>query len=384
MDDRSAGTAPPAGDPAVPVWGRSPGESTAFPGPSTVGPSPARPAASRPGTTAAPGASVAPAAPPSPWRPVDAPTTATPVVPSPADPPRVPVVASTTSPSGLPAAPPAPGRAGRGGVGVLAIVLLLAAAVVVVPAVTALWVRSTARSSSAWQDALGPLHDDPDVTGPLAEDITDRLQDETDVDIREADVADVIASSSFDQAWRDAVGEAHGQSVAMLDGERTEEVYLPLGELAAALEDEGIPVQDVDDTDVVVIEGRYADQVRDSGRLMDRMALILPVAALLLGAAGFAAARNRLRAAAILGVAITVLAGVSLLVTLTVPGAIADAVATDDVREPVGAVTDALTSRLLVMLVIVAVVGLVLAVGALVGERVKRSNQPPPVAWPGA
>lgn len=299
----------------------------------------------------------------------------------------VPVVPRTEVP--LPAASPAKaGPTARGGAGAVATICLLAASLLLVPGLSLAWARSTIHDRAGWQDRLGDLNERPDVSKPLAQHLADVLSDDPSLEpaiAREART--VIERSSVTNQWRNTVGQVHDQAMGMASGERSGDATIDLGWVVDELESEGVELQPgAEDRadDVVVIEGRYADRIHGLSRLLDRGTIVLIVLGLALVAVGLRFSRNRLRAVAILGVAVAVVAGVSVGVTTVLPAAIIGATTSaPETRDVVREVTDTTLSGLVVLLVVTLLVGVVTAVAGFVLERRRRGLQPPPVAWPG-
>lgn len=311
--------------------------------------------------------------------------------------PAVPQAHVTRGPGPTPASATASipkSRGPRGGVGLGSMILLLVAAILTVPAVSTWWVRSTVRSPGAVEDLASTLHRDQDLADSLAETIATSLVGKSNVDDVHPDemadlrdsISDGITDASFDQSWRRAVRNAHRGAVSVMDGRRSSNVYLELDELADRLERDGFHLDPEPDSKfhVIVLKDDYSGQVRSTSQLIGRLAWMLPLGSLAALLAGVAWAKNRVRGVAIYGVALAVVAAISVLVTAVVPGAIVSAATTDSVRSAVLSVVDAAAGNLVKVLVVVLVVGLGAAAVALLVERQRRLHQPPPVAWPGA
>lgn len=370
------------------------GGGGAFPPPSTT-PPPAGPGGRPPQPGAGPAGWQAPT--PGPNSNPGGSADTTQVLNLPPAPGAVPQVPVARPPEAMPAPVPAPipkSRGPRGGVGLGSMILLLIAALLTVPAVTSFWLRSTMRSTGAVEGMAAPLHRDSDLADSLGETIAASLVGKNNLDdVHPRDLADLedaisegITDPSFGRSWSRAVEDAHKGAVSVMDGKSRSTVYLDLSDLIGHLERRGIYIDRDQESrfEVIVLKDDYAGQVRSSSQLIGRLSWMLPVLSLLALGGGVAWAKNRVRGVAIYGIALAVVAGISVLVTAFVPGAVVSAVTTDSVRNAVRSVVDAAAGNLLKVLVVVLIVGLVAAAVALVLERQKRLHQPPPVAWPGA
>lgn len=265
-----------------------------------------------------------------------------------------------------------------------------------VPAVAAVWLDSTVVDTEGYVDTVGPLAADPAVqdavaarladrveaavgrSGPL----TDRLRERIEEQVR-----GVIASDRFATAWTEANRIAHRNVVAVLTGDDGDGVVtligdtvtLQLGAIAAPLQERlavaGVPLPErltAADTQVALLQSDHLPAAREWLARIDRLGRWLPVAAVVLLAAGVLLARNRPRASAVAGggVGLAMLALVAGLALARPP--YLDALPPTVDPDAAAVVFDQLVSPLRSSALVVLAAGLVICLAAAVATRLTK------------
>jgi hypothetical protein len=274
----------------------------------------------------------------------------------------------------------------------VALVLLLVGCLMVPVATVGWWVRDTVVPTDSYVATVAPLATNKAVvaavedrlvaqtmqsvdrvdqlTGPLVRPRVERL-------VRTA-VQRVVEDPAFAEAWRAANRVAHDQLVAVLSGdssavrvEKDSTVDLRLATLATAIRQElvdaGVPLADaLPQVQATFPIGKAEDlaRARQVYTLLDRWGRLLPLAALVLIAAGLLVARRRSRALA--WTAVGSLLGLGVLAVGLVVGRFVylDAIPSGISRPAASAVFDTVTASLRHDMVLVAVAALVALVAA--------------------
>jgi hypothetical protein len=227
----------------------------------------------------------------------------------------------------------------RGGRGrrVGAKVLLVLGCVVLLVANVVVWARLTALDTDRFVAAVGPLSSDRELTDALAVELTDRILEQVDVRQRvEAALSDdnplvvsiasrlartlvedalrtVMASEQFDRVWTTAVREAHERALQVIDGAdgsvaiRVTDV---LQDADDVLSDRGLDV--IDSTtiqridDIVVTSSERLQQVQQGVSTLRTLAVVLPVATVVLLGVAVLLAVDRRHMLALVGVGVAV------------------------------------------------------------------------------
>ncbi len=264
-----------------------------------------------------------------------------------------------------PAVPSAPeaSRPPRGGAWrpFVSVVLILVGALLAPVAVVATWMHDEVADTDRYVQTVAPLADDPAVQAAIVQSVTDEIFERLDVEgltqqvvdalsarglapraasalsalsqplangVRsfvEDQVARVVASDTFKQAWEAANREAHEQMVLALTGSSRGAVEVSGGtvrvNLAAVidtvkqrLEDSGFALASRIPTvqaEFVVMQSADLAKAQRAFRLLDTLGWLLPVAAIGFLAAGVGVARSRRRA--LVGASLGVVAALVLL-----------------------------------------------------------------------
>lgn len=287
--------------------------------------------------------------------------------------------------------------------------LIVAAALVVVGASLALWLRTTALDSQRWADTVAPLPAEEPVADALAGFIVGETVDEDQLrrlsellpdefgslprtgaaplrNLAQEVAAQVIASPAFGRVWTLANRAAHRAALAALDGEQapalTEDgaVVIDLSPAIAPLREElmaiGIrpPERPAGDGrfEVLTVDERSA--AARLVRVLRDAALVLPLLALALAAAAILIHPRRPTAIAWTGVAVAI-AGLVTLAGLRVARAESAAAITAVDAAVVDAVADAVARGLVDQSLILAVAGALVALcGAAIGRARARGT----------
>lgn len=267
----------------------------------------------------------------------------------------------------------------------LAAVLGLLAVLVTTVGVSAIWGRNQILDTDRFLESVTPLAEDPAIQDDLADKVADVIADKIEEAApRLPDVRSIVSlqahafmrSDAFVQAWVGLNRVGHEQLVKVLTDEDGT-IELDLDSIVAAVREQvaeagleivaSLPHINLV-VDVAEVDG--IDTARSGVNVLDKVANVLPFAALLLLGLTIAAARRRWRAGAILAGAITV---VSLLFTAGVflgaqvaSAKVPESVASEDaVHAYYGHLTALLRNGYLTL----AVVAAVLWVGCLVINR---------------
>ncbi|SEE72998.1 hypothetical protein [Jiangella alba] len=272
---------------------------------------------------------------------------------------------------------------------VLAGVLLTVGCLVAIPATVAVWLDSVVNDTDGYVDTVGPLAADPAVQNAVTTRVTDRVMSAVGGSGPAADrlrarveeqVGAVVAGDRFATSWTEANRAVHGRVVALLTSDeddgmlavRDDTVTVRLGAVVTAVQDRlvaaGIPAADrltAGDADIVVLQSEHLPTARDWLARIDRLGTWLPVAAIVLLAAGVALARNRLRATAAAGIGLAVGMLALVVVPLVVRSRYLGTLSPTADRDAVSAVYDQLVDPLRTMSATLLLAGLALALAPL-------------------
>lgn len=207
----------------------------------------------------------------------------------------------------------------------LAVVVALSAVVVSTVGVTAVWGRNQVLVTDRYLESVTPLASDPVIQGEIADKVTDALTRRIETAAPGLDgVRPVVSlaahgfveSDEFASAWEVLNRQGHRQLVTVLT-DRDGRVQLDLSSVVEAVRtlvaEAGLRVVTAIPPITLVVDladVQGIDRARSAVNLLDDVANLVPLVAVLLLGLAVVAARRRLRAAAWLG---GVLAGVSLL-----------------------------------------------------------------------
>lgn len=219
---------------------------------------------------------------------------------------------------------------------IVATALIVVGCVLAPVSVLAVWVHNTLLDTDQYVDTVGPLVDKPAVQDALANRITNAVISGADLEDRIADtlperaqaaapfiaqgargvvndVADrVVSSDQFATLWENVNRRAHTQVVALLEGKGTKRVSTESGKVVLQLgpvldrvrrelDDRGITF--FDDarkgrvpSSIVLIDSDGLKKAQNGVELLDKLAVALPIATVLLLAGGILLARDRRRA----------------------------------------------------------------------------------------
>lgn len=302
---------------------------------------------------------------------------------------------------------------------VLSIILVAVGSILLVPAVAAAWLDGVVTDTDRYVDTVSPLIDDPAVQRAVTNRVTDEVVTRMDIpellrdtaaELSERDrlpraaaaleglaepiasgfedwlhgqVAAVVRSERFAELWAAANRAAHQQLADVMTGDDNRDavevsggtVSLELGPVVAAvkerLADRGVGIAERIPTIEAQIELVHAERISTARRafgLIDKAGWWLPVAALVLIAAGVLLARSRRRALFQAGLgAIVAMLVLALTLALARPLYL-DALPSEVDPDAAGAVFDQVVSFLKSTLRVVLVLGLIVtAIAFLTG-----------------
>ncbi|WP_055700836.1 MULTISPECIES: hypothetical protein [Streptomyces] len=269
--------------------------------------------------------------------------------------------------------------------GVLSVVLLVLACLLVPLGALSTWAKYEIGDRDNYVATMAPLAGDGAVRGAVADAVTDSVMKEIDVGplqgTVESFVRDAVESftetAAFRTAWDAANRAAHDAVQSALNDDTNSEVTIDLApitqQIKQQLVDDGVPFASripVKHTEVTIMRSNDLGNLRQAFHALQTAGIWLPVAAVLLAAAGLWLAPRRRGAA--LGTALGAALGAAvLLVAVAVGRSLAlDDLPEDISRDAAGAVYDALTGTLRTTGWTVGAVALVAALGTwLTGRR---------------
>lgn len=191
------------------------------------------------------------------------------------------------------------------------------------PAVVAYAIATDIGDRDQYLEAVGPLADDPEIQGAVADLVRERLTAQLPEPARELvdpRVDALVAGEEFRQAWIGVNEEAHPQLLAMLREEPGpldlvgDAVVLDLAPLSAQLRDrlvaEGVPLADrIPDLEgsVTLVSRDGVHQVAPIFALLEDFRILLPVIAIVLLAGGIALSARRGSTMIVAGIGLAVM-----------------------------------------------------------------------------
>ena len=273
--------------------------------------------------------------------------------------------------------------------------LLVVGCVVLLLANLTVWLRLTALDTDRFVRALAPLADDPQLDDGLAVALTDRILTRVDVQARveaalpndnplvvatvtrlarslvQDTLRNVLASDAFSTIWTEALERTHRRALQVIDG-ADGSVALQLTDVLtradAALQERGLDLIDsstIDEVGQVVIA--RSDQVQTAGQAVDTLrtlAVVLPVAALVVLALAVVLARDRRRALGLVGVGVAVTMVVTAVALRIARRVLFDQIDGDVRRRAAEDVWTGLLTSLFRQTAVLLALGLLLALGA--------------------
>jgi hypothetical protein len=260
----------------------------------------------------------------------------------------------------------------------------------------AVFARILVFDTDTFADTLAPEQPDEEVIAGVADALSDQIVTATAVEDRiqeltprdnalvaataanaaeniiDNTVRTVMQSDRFRDLWRNVVERAHGQFVALVDGDTRQPVQLDLRpaveRVDQSLEDRGIDLIDdatIDEVgEVVALRRSQIDDVRESLDLAKSLVIALPIAAIVLIAAGVVLAPDRRRMLARAGVGIVVAMILTAVALRIVRRVITDRVEVDERRQAVESLWGRLFETLFQQTAALVALGLVIALGA--------------------
>jgi hypothetical protein len=264
-----------------------------------------------------------------------------------------------------------------------ATVLVLLGCLLAGPAVAAYLLVDEVTDRQQYLDAVSPLADDAAVRTAVADQISGALDDKVPPQAQQlvdTSVKNFVQSGDFKPAWVKLNAEVHPQLLALLRGEKGDlevqgdAVVLNLGVLADDLrsrfEADGVPLANripAVNAKVEVVSGPAVREAVPAFDLLEKLSVVLPVAAIVLIVGGVALSARRGVTLVVTGIGLVVSMLLVVLLQSLARNEVADRSPSPQIA---GSFYDALTSRLSVVLWIVCGVGGVLViVGAIIARR---------------
>jgi hypothetical protein len=287
---------------------------------------------------------------------------------------------------------------------IVAVVLLVVGVILVPVSLSAIWVRNTLLDTDQYVDTIGPLAENSEIQQGLADRITTALFADDRVEERIADVlparADVLAapissglegvtnaaalrlfeSDRFETVWENANRRAHsavvdvltggGSRISTEDGTVSINIEQIFDNVKQRLDARGITL--FDDVElpakyqsVVLIQSQELEQAQSLTDLLQKLAWVLPVVALLCLAGGIALARDRRRRLMWTGIWVAIAVLIQLALLSVGRNFYLEAITASGVRRgSAGAVWDQLTTFLRQSGRTMIVLALLVAIGA--------------------
>jgi len=274
-------------------------------------------------------------------------------------------------------------------------VLLVLGCLLAVLANITVWLRLTALDTDRFVSTLEPLANDAQLDAGLAERLTDRIAERVDIEQRvenalpndnplvvatvtrlartlvEDAIERVLRSDAFKTVWSDALRVSHERALDVIegaDGSIALKLTDALERADKALEKRGLDLFDqktVEDIDsIVVARSEQIQDVRKGVDLLRKLAVVLPIAAVVVLAAAVLLALDRRHMLALVGIGVAVsmvLTGIALRITRRY---VFDRIEIDVRRRAAEDVWSALAQPLFRQTAVIVILGLVLAAGA--------------------
>lgn len=263
-----------------------------------------------------------------------------------------------------------------------ATVLVVLGCLLAGPAVAAFVVVDEVTERDNYVQAVAPLADDPEVQSTVADELTSRLNEQVPESARsvvDSGVRDFVASDEFRTAWRKVNEEAHPQVLALLRGEggavavEGDAVVLDLGVLAADMKARfaanGVPfadqIPDVTGT-VEVASGPAVRQAVPAFDVLEKLSVVLPIAAIGLIVLGLALSARRSQTLVVTGFGLAVAMLLVMLARWLLRGHVT---ARSPEPELAGPFYDAITGPLTTVLWVICGIGGVLILAGAIASR---------------
>lgn len=274
-----------------------------------------------------------------------------------------------------------------------ATVLVVLGCITAGPAVAAFAMDRELTDQDRYLEAVTPLVDDPAVHDAITNRVEAALLDQTATlppeleQAIETTVVRAVESDAFRTAWVELNRQAHPQVLAMLRDEsgtvavEGDGLVLDLGavfeEVRAQLP-QSLVVPDVD-ASVEIVSRSSLQQAAPAFTLLEQLSVLLPIAAIVLLAAGLALSARRAGTLVVAGVGVAL----SMLLVAVALWLFRDqAMSRSTEPELAGALYDALTASLTTMLwVVLAISVAAAAIGAVLSVVTRRRGQQHQPAW---
>ncbi|HEY7596804.1 MAG TPA: hypothetical protein VH969_26900 [Actinophytocola sp.] len=275
----------------------------------------------------------------------------------------------------------------------LATVLVLLGCLLAAPAVVAYVLVDEVTDREAYLEAVTPLADDPGVQGAVADQISAALDEKVPGQARQlvdTSIDKFVASDQFRDAWVRLNTEVHPQLVALLRDEgggsvavEGDAIVLDLGVVADDMKQrfvaDGVPLANripAVDAKMQLVSGPAVSQLVPAFDLLEKLSVILPIAAIALIVLGLVASARRGMTLVVTGFGLVV---AMLLVVLAGFLARSQITAKSPAPEIAGPFYDAITQRMsIVVWVICGLGGVFVIVGGIIARRTPRAAPEPP------
>lgn len=269
-----------------------------------------------------------------------------------------------------------------------ATVLVLLGCLLAGPAIAAYVLVDEVTDRESYLDAVTPLADDPAIRTEVADQISASLADRVPAAARQIvdrSVTSFVESDEFKPAWVKLNTEVHPQLLALLRDERGglavegDAIVLDLAVVAEDLKarlaaDAGPLANRIPDVNakVELVSGPAVRQAVPAFDLLEKLSVILPVAAIVLILGGLALSARRGRTMIVTGIGLVVSTLLVVLFQWLVRGQVT---ARSPQPELAGPFYDAITAKTAVVLwVVCGIGGLFVILGAILARRQSRVN----------
>jgi hypothetical protein len=274
----------------------------------------------------------------------------------------------------------------------LATVLVLLGCLLAGPAVAAHVLVGEVTDQENYLDAVTPLADDPAVQSVVTERISSALGENVPDAARQlvdSSIAEFVRGDDFLTTWVEVNREAHPQLIALLRDEpgslavEGDAIMLDLGVVAADLKDrfvaDGVPLADqIPEVSgqVEVLSGPSVRELVPAFDLLERLSVVLPIAAIALIVFGLALSARRGRTLVVTGIGLVIVMLLVMIAEWLAGSQLAARSGSPELAEPF---YDALTSKLSVVLwVVCGIGGVFVIVGAVLARRRPAGPEPAP------
>jgi hypothetical protein len=297
--------------------------------------------------------------------------------------------------------------------GVIASLLVVIGCVAVMGANAAVWLRRHAFDTDAYVETVRTLPQDERISEPMADFLVDQLFATTDAEDRiesalpdradwlagplvgssreqaTAVAQDIIESEQFEEFWVQANRTAHEQAVDIVHDDpdvvdlNDGEVTLDLTQALELLRDQLGVVGDEIFANVEIPEGQgeivvYRSETLSAMqrliKLVDRLAWILPIVAVVAFALALAIAVHRARVVVTIGVGVAVALGIELVITRLARTEVLDLIRDEDVKVAADAAwDDIVTAGFVAQTTLMITIALVVAGAAFLAGTTRRA-----------